>query len=78
MSKKKWKTLPGGRAKRWKKSRSDFRPGGGTTRFVRAVPPHWYRNMLNRRERRRSRTAILCGAAGRAPYVHPREAAWYW
>ena len=78
MAKRVWRSLPGGRLVRWRKSRGDSRPGGGTTRFCRQVPPRWYRNALNRRERRRVQTELIRGSAGANPYVHPRSAAWYW
>jgi hypothetical protein len=73
--KKKWKRLPGGQLKRWKKSRGDHRPGG---KHWLGVPPHWHRNLLNRRERRRAVRALHHGAVHNRPYVHPREAGWYW
>jgi hypothetical protein len=78
MASKKWITVPGGRIKRWKKSRTEHRPGGGSSRFPRQVPPHWFRNLYNRRERRLCRAALLSGEADARPYVHPREAAWFW
>ena len=78
MASKKWTVLPGGRPKRWKKSRTDDRPGDCTTVFIHQVPPHGYRNLLNRRERRRARRALLRGEAIAHPWVHPREAAWFW
>ena len=74
MAAKKWLRLPGGRSKRWKKSRTDTRPD----RTREGVPPHWYRNTLNRRERRRVSRAVFRGEAEARPYVHPREAGWYW
>lgn len=77
MARTRWTTLPGGRIRRWKKSRTDWRPGGWST-DVWPVPPRWYRNTLNRRERRRARRALFRGAAERFPYVHPREAPWFW
>jgi len=58
MAKTKWTAIPGGRLKRWKASNSDSR-----CRFPRQTPPHWYRNHLNRRERRKSKTAIRNGEA---------------
>jgi hypothetical protein len=78
MASRKWVELPGGALKRWKKSESEFRPGAGTARFTRQVPPHWYRNVLNRRDRRRARVAMHRGEAEPWPYVHPRAAPWYW
>lgn len=36
-----WTSVPGGRPKRWKKSRTDARLGWATTRFGWQVPPHW-------------------------------------
>jgi hypothetical protein len=33
---------------------------------------------LNRRERRKSRQAILKGEAHCFPYIHPSTANWYW
>jgi hypothetical protein len=74
MATKKWVRLPGGRWKRWKKSRGDDRP----ERYLDNVPPRWYRNMWNRRERQCAAMAILQGTVEPCPYVHPREAAWYW
>ena len=78
MASKKWLTLPGGRIKRWKKSRTEDRPGWGSSRFPHQVPPRWFRNLYNRKERRRCRGAASYGNAEARPYVHPREAAWYW
>ncbi len=78
MATRRWKVLPGGRVTRWRKSRGDDRPGDGTTIWVFRVPPHWYRNLLNRRERRRAAEASSRGETEVGPYVHPREAAWYW
>lgn len=78
MASQRWCVRPGGRIVRYRKSHSDYRPGGGMTRFPHQVPPHFYRNMLNRRERRRVRRSIAHGDAEPRPYVHPREAAWYW
>ena len=78
MASQKWRVRPGGRIVRYRKSRSDNRPGGCTTVFARQVPPHFFRNMFNRRERRRVRRSIGRGDAEPLPYVHPREAAWYW
>ncbi len=78
MAATRWKTLPGGRVTRWRKSRGDERPGGSTTWFTRQVPPHWYRNLHNRRERRRVAQACAQGKVEACPYVHPRVAAWYW
>jgi hypothetical protein len=70
MAQRRWKILPGGRIKRWK----------ATSRGCEwlCVPPRWYRNRLNRKERRRSQAAIKRGYCEARPYVHPREAAWYW
>jgi hypothetical protein len=75
MAKKRWIVLPGGQVKRWKKSND--KPG---KRFwsSKGVPPHWYRNHLNRRERRKSKSAIFKDRAYNFPYVHPRVAGWYW
>lgn len=73
MASKKWITLPGGRIKRWKKSRTE--EGAG---FPHEVPPHWFRNLYNRRERRRVSRALRLGVAEAWPYIHPRRAAWYW
>jgi len=70
MAQRRWKILPGGRIKRWKASSQGCEWLG--------VPPRWYRNRLNRRERRRSRAAISRGQAEATPFVHPREAPWYW
>ena len=70
MSTRKWIVLPGGRLKKWSASRTPSIWGG--------VPPRWYRNLLNRRERRRVFRAIQNGSADGHPYVHPREAPWYW
>ncbi|MDQ3798473.1 MAG: hypothetical protein M3384_03395 [Acidobacteriota bacterium] len=75
MAKKKWIVLPGGRIKRWKKTNDKpkkyFWSANG-------VPPHWYRNQLNRRERRKIKSAISKREAHRFPYIHPRIAGWYW
>jgi hypothetical protein len=39
MASKKWLTLPGGRIKRWKKSRTEDRPGWGSSAFpIRSRP----------------------------------------
>ena len=70
MARRRWQTLPGGRIKRWK--------AGSKGRRWLGVPPHWFRNMYTRRERQRSRVAIERGEGEASPYVHPREAAWYW
>ena len=70
MAQRTWKILPGGRIKRWKGSSRGSRWLG--------VPPHWFRNSLNRRERRRTRAAIRLGRGEATPHVHPREAAWHW
>jgi hypothetical protein len=70
MASRKWTVLPGGRLKRWNASARP-NPWGG-------VPPHWYRNGLNRKERRRVRSALRRGEAERFPYVHPSGACWYW
>jgi hypothetical protein len=74
MAATKWREVPGGRLKRWKKSGGDARP----MRYIEGVPPHWYRNMLNRRERRRVFRAMHLGDPEARPYVHPREAGWFW
>jgi len=73
MARKKWIVIPGGRIMRWKKSESI----SGTC-FTRKVPPRWYRNHLNRRERRRSKQAMFLGRETGHPLVHPREAGWFW
>ena len=73
MARKKWIVIPGGRIKRWKKSESI-----SGADFARQVPPHWYRNLLNRRERRRSKQALFRGKEDGHLYVHPREAGWFW
>lgn len=78
MAVRRWRRNPGGRLVRWAKSRGDERPGWGTTRFSHWVPPHWYRNTLNRRERRRARAALHGGQEAGRPLVHPRAAGWYW
>ena len=70
MAQRRWKVLPGGRIKQWKASAEGCEWLG--------VPPRWYRNIYNRRERRRSRVAIKRSRGEASPYVHPREAAWYW
>jgi hypothetical protein len=70
MARRIWKGLPGGRSKRWKSS------GGGC--IWAGIPPRWYRNMLNRKERRRMRSAVRQGEPHRFAYVHPRCAGWYW
>ena len=69
MASKKWIVLPGGRITRWKRAR---------TRKSDRTPPHAYRNMLNRRERRRAWRAVFNGDAHAHPYVHPGEASSYW
>lgn len=69
MAAQKWIVLPGGRVKRWKRARTAKRQ---------TVPPRWYRNRLNRRERRRAWHALFRGDAHAHPYLHPREASWYW
>jgi hypothetical protein len=74
MASKRWTLLPGLRLKRWRKSRTDRRPGYGRE----SVPPHWYRNALNRRERRQSAHAVQHGEGRAAPFIHPRSAGWYW
>lgn len=71
MARKKWIIIPGGRIKRRKKSESGCR-------LSRRVPPHWYRNHLNRKERRRSKQALFHGGEEIRLYVHPRSAGWYW
>lgn len=73
MARTKWIVIPGGRLKRWKKSESETRAC-----FTRRVPPHWYRNYLNRKERRRSKQALFRGREDGYPHAHPREAGWYW
>jgi hypothetical protein len=70
MATRSWIVLPGGRIKRWNVSKAKESWGG--------VPPRWYRNTLNRKERRQTREAIRRGVGERFPYVHPREAGWYW
>lgn len=77
MAQRRWTVLPGGRVTRWKKSRGEWRPGGWPTGSW-PCPPHWYRNSLNRRERRAIREALYRGEANAAPYVHPTTAAWWW
>ena len=78
MAKRVWRALPGGRPARWRKSQGDFRPGWCTTRFVHQVPPHWYRNWLNRKERQRARLALETGREAGWCFVHPRGAGWFW
>jgi hypothetical protein len=70
MAQRTWKIIHGGQIKRWKASSQGCEWPG--------VPPRWCRNNFNRRERRRSRAAIQRGQGDATPYVHPREAAWYW
>jgi hypothetical protein len=70
MAQRTWRQLSGGRLKCRKASKSG-RVWGGT-------PPRWFRNVFNRRERRRARSALRNGIAERAPYVHPSSASWYW
>lgn len=77
MATKKWIVLPGGRVKRWKKSRCEDRPGGWTSGYW-PCPPHWYRNSLNRKERRAARRSIRRGEETARFHVHPRVAPWYW
>ena len=69
MASKKWIVLPGGRVKRWKQARAENRQ---------IVPPHWFRNQLNRRDRRRALRAIATGADQAYPHVHPHTGSWYW
>ncbi len=73
MARKKWITIPGGRIKRWKRSESER-----GCRFSKRVPPHWYRNYLNRKERSRSKQAMHRGTEYGHPHMHPRVAGWYW
>ena len=70
MASREWVVLPGGRIKR-RKASAKPNPWGG-------VPPHWFRNGLNRKERRQAGLALRQGKAERFPYVHPRSAGWYW
>jgi hypothetical protein len=70
MAHRKWMRLQGGRIKCWKASAQPNVWGG--------VPPHWYRNLLNRKERRQLRCALKRGEAERFPYIHPSGAGWYW
>jgi hypothetical protein len=70
MATRTWIVLPGGRLKKWSASHTPGIWGG--------VPPRWYRNLLNRKERRRVNRAIQSRSAERHPYVNPREAPWYW
>jgi hypothetical protein len=74
MAKQRWIILPGGKIKRWKISESELK----SKISISAVPPHWYRNHLNRKERRRSKIAIFRGETDVRWFVHPREASWYW
>jgi hypothetical protein len=69
MAKKKWIVLPGGHIKRWKQSK---------TEVWGKVPPRWYRNHFNRKERRRIKKAIFYGDAHAFPYVHPGVVSYYW
>jgi hypothetical protein len=69
MASKKWIILPGGRVKRWKQARA-------TKRQI--VPPRWYRNSLNRRDRRLARAAVRTDRDQRYPHVHPHCAGWFW
>jgi hypothetical protein len=71
MASKKWMVLPGGRIKRWKQSRH-------SCDWISRVPPHWYRNHLNRKERRRAQHALHRDAEANRFFVHPRVASWYW
>jgi hypothetical protein len=73
MAKKKRFKLENGRLKRWKKSENE-----SGCKFGRQVPPHWYRNYLNRKERRKSRQAVGKNEAIAFPYIHPSTASWYW
>lgn len=73
MAKKKWIEIPGGRVKRWKKSRAE-----SGCKFGRNVPPHWYRNFLNRKERYLAKKAILREETHVFPLVHQHTASWYW
>jgi hypothetical protein len=69
MAVRKWIVLPGGRIKRWKQARADNRA---------IVPPRWYRNHLNRRDRRLATRAIAHGMDQPYPHIHPHTAGWYW
>jgi hypothetical protein len=69
MAAKKWIVLPGGRIVRWKGARAGSRQ---------IVPPRWYRNSLNRRDRVLARRAVAVGQDRTYPYVHPHSAGWYW
>ena len=71
MAKTKWIVLPGGRIKRWKQAKLD-------SDFIWSVPPHWYRNYLNKKERQKFRKALKNGKAHCFPYVHPHTADWFW
>ena len=72
MAKNKWKVISGGRIKRWKKSESE-----SSCRWMKRVPPHWYRNYLNRKERSRFKKALFNGTEHSFPFV-AKEASWYW
>jgi hypothetical protein len=69
MASKRWMVLSSGRIKRWKQTRASDRQ---------IVPPHWFRNALNRKDRRKARGAIALGADQMYPFVHPHTASWYW
>lgn len=69
MAAKKWIALLGGRIKRWKKART-------TRREI--VSPHWFRNSLNSKDRRKSQRAVALGMDQTYPFVHPHTASWYW
>jgi len=66
-----WITRADGTVVRWRKSRSDGRPG--PTRKCGAKK--WYRRVWTRRERFRARTACRRGDAHGGYYLHPRD--WY-
>jgi hypothetical protein len=65
MAKRIWTELSNGKIKLWKESKADIRW---------RVPGHWYRNYLNRRERRKSKMALVKGKAHSFPYIHQRFA----
>jgi hypothetical protein len=44
---------------------------------MKRVPPHWYRNYLNRKERSRFKKALFNGTEHSFPFV-AKEASWYW
>jgi len=66
MATRNWIVRPGGALVRRTKSRTDQRPGRGTSR--RFAPPRWWRTVVHRQERRRARRALFRGADHTGPF----------